>query len=209
MKISVYLTLLSLSLVFSSGAQKRQEVQYNRFTINGEDGSKQTFFAEDKRINSKSDRLYSWYASNKITLTEGGFSGKLLNGEYTRYYPNKNLAEKGIFKFGLRNGLWRSWSSEGLLTKESNWIEGIETGAFVQYNSDGKQEKKGELKNGKLHGAIQLFSGSDSTSVQYYNEGKSISEEEYINSNLFRKSGSYLGRTFGKLFNKNKEPKQK
>jgi antitoxin component YwqK of YwqJK toxin-antitoxin module len=72
----------------------------------------------------KSDRLYYWYSSNKVHYSQGGFSGKLLNGQYTEYYPNLNLKEQGIFKKGLKDGVWKSWNEDGTLHSEMKWHNG-------------------------------------------------------------------------------------
>jgi antitoxin component YwqK of YwqJK toxin-antitoxin module len=73
----------------------------------------------------KSDRFYYWYSSNKIHFSQGGFSGKLLNGVYYEYYLNKNLKEQGNFKKGLKNGTWKSWNEDGTLSPVSVWKNGV------------------------------------------------------------------------------------
>src|SRR3978361_1257752 len=50
----------------------------------------------------KSKLVYYWYSANAIHITQGGFSGKLLNGIYTEYYLDRNLKEQGRFKKGLK-----------------------------------------------------------------------------------------------------------
>jgi antitoxin component YwqK of YwqJK toxin-antitoxin module len=73
----------------------------------------------------KSDRFYYWYSSNKIHYSQGGFSGKLLNGAYNEYYLNKNLKEQGNFKKGLKKGTWKSWNEDGTLSQISVWKNGV------------------------------------------------------------------------------------
>ena len=73
----------------------------------------------------KSNRFYYWYSSNKIHFSQGGFSGKLLNGAYSEFYLNKNLKEQGNFKKGLKNGTWKSWSEDGTLSQLSVWKNGV------------------------------------------------------------------------------------
>lgn len=68
---------------------------------------------------------YFWYAANEIHSTQGGFSGKLLNGTYVEYYKNKSLETQGAFKEGLKNGIWKSWNIDGSLIQAENWKKGI------------------------------------------------------------------------------------
>lgn len=74
----------------------------------------------------KSNLLYYWYNAGLVHSTQGGYSGRLLNGLFTEYYPNRNLKEQGVFKKGLRDGLWKSWNKDGSLKQATNWQKGIE-----------------------------------------------------------------------------------
>jgi hypothetical protein len=69
--------------------------------------------------------LYYWYSSNKIHSTQGGFSGRLLNGAYTEFYLTRNLKEQGTFDKGLKNGTWKNWDEEGKLVKTTHWKKGL------------------------------------------------------------------------------------
>lgn len=69
---------------------------------------------------------YFWYNSGAIHETQGGYSGRLLNGQYTAFYLNKNLKEQGIFKKGLKDGIWKSWREDGSLLATVTWKRGKE-----------------------------------------------------------------------------------
>lgn len=75
---------------------------------------------------AKTGLSYYWYSANEIHMTQGGYSGRLLNGLYTEYYKNKNLKSQGNFRNGLKNGRWRSWNEDGTLSAETNWKTGRE-----------------------------------------------------------------------------------
>lgn len=77
-------------------------------------------------IAAKPNLQYYWYSANIIHETQGGYSGRLLDGLYTAYYPNKNLKEQGRFKKGLKDGLWKAWKEDGSLQSTSNWKKGFE-----------------------------------------------------------------------------------
>jgi hypothetical protein len=72
----------------------------------------------------KPGRFYYWYSAGAIHSTQGGFSGKLLNGQYTEYYPDRNLKEQGNFKKGVKDGLWHSWNADGTLSATVTWRRG-------------------------------------------------------------------------------------
>jgi antitoxin component YwqK of YwqJK toxin-antitoxin module len=89
-----------------------------------------TILAEINPISSnpyaKPALFYYWYQANAIHSTQGGFSGKLLNGAYNEYYPNKNLKSQGNYKKGLKTGLWKVWNKDGTLAEVIAWKKGVQ-----------------------------------------------------------------------------------
>lgn len=73
----------------------------------------------------KARLFYYWYSSNQIHSTEGGFSGRLLNGSYNEFYLSRNLKEQGAFDKGLKNGTWKEWAEDGQLIKTTRWKKGV------------------------------------------------------------------------------------
>ena len=76
-------------------------------------------------IHVKTLLTYYWYSGNAIHITQGGFSGKPLNGLYNAYYLNKNLKQQGNFKNGLKTGLWKEWKDDGMMSGRHRWNNGI------------------------------------------------------------------------------------
>ncbi len=109
----------------SAGAQKLPDFGFNKVRIAEDD---KTILAEIISVNSnpkaKPGLFYYWYTANSIHVTQGGFSGKLLNGTYTEFYLNKNLEEQGNFKKGLKNGVWKRWNEDGTLDRVTEWKNG-------------------------------------------------------------------------------------
>lgn len=68
--------------------------------------------------------FYFWYYAGGIHSTQGGYSGKLLDGTYTEYYLSKGLMQQGLFKKGLKNGTWKSWNEDGSLKEAIKWKNG-------------------------------------------------------------------------------------
>ncbi len=121
-KIFILLFLLPLLV----NAQKLPDFGFSKVRIIEPD---KTIIAEIKAVNSnphvRPDLFYYWYSTNIIHTTQGGFSGKLLNGLYTEYYLNKNLKEQGNFKKGLKDGQWKTWNEDGTLVKITAWNDGV------------------------------------------------------------------------------------
>jgi antitoxin component YwqK of YwqJK toxin-antitoxin module len=120
--------LLSFFLILSAAAnaQKLPDVGLTKVRINEAD---KTIVAEiggtDIHPSAKPNLSYYWYSANQIHSTQGGFSGTLLNGQYTEYYLNKNLKEQGAFKKGLKDDVWKSWNEDGTLKQTVNWHKGL------------------------------------------------------------------------------------
>ena len=91
--------------------------------------------------------VYYWYSANIIHATQGGYSGKLLNGKYSEYYPDKNLEEQGIYNKGLKDGVWKTWTDNGILTATYTWDNGIRSGHFVLYDEQGRVRQSGKYRN--------------------------------------------------------------
>jgi hypothetical protein len=121
-----------------------------------------------KSIKISSQKFYFWYSSNQIKSTQGGYSGKLLDGVYTCFYLNNNLKEKGIFKLGLRDKSWNSWHENGKLSEVSIWNNGFKNGKSFIYNDKGELVKILNYKNSLLN-KNQL----------YYQDGKIVEQKKY------------------------------
>lgn len=115
---------------------------------------------------------YAWFSGNKIAWTQGGYSGKLLDGPYTEFYQNKTLKTKGSFDMGLRKGEWRSWTEQGVLDSVVNYSNGVLNGYFERYNLDGSPKESGKYRKGLLDGKLERHISKDSVQVLKYDKGK-------------------------------------
>jgi hypothetical protein len=122
-------------------------------------------------VSTQSDATYFWFSGNQINTTQGGYSGKLLNGEYQDFYLNKNLKEKGFFDRGLKTGLWKNWTDNGILKDAFTFKNGIKNGSYIKYDTIGRVMQKGHYKQDLLSGK-QITMLGDSVVVLYYQHGK-------------------------------------
>lgn len=130
-----------------------------------------------KRFAPKPSRLYYWYANNRIQKTQGGYSGKILQGNYTEYWPNKNVKEQGEFYHGLKNKEWKYWNEYGFLWKRITWTEGEKNGPFETYDATGNVLTKGFFDHDRITGRWLQYGKNDSISRVHYKEGKILPEK--------------------------------
>jgi antitoxin component YwqK of YwqJK toxin-antitoxin module len=110
-------------------------------------------FVEDniEKYKAKSTKYYFWFSSSKIHQTQGGFSGRLLNGAYiSNYKSNNNIKEQGTFLHGLKHGEWKEWFSNGQLKTVYRWKKGALHGKQYEYDISGNLTGITIYRNGKM-----------------------------------------------------------
>ncbi|KAA8476140.1 MORN repeat protein [Arcticibacter tournemirensis] len=171
---TLYLSFILLCVCAKANAQSYyKELTTDRVTINKPDEIITAYTKPAKgEVTAEPEREYVWYSAGRIHNTQGGYSGKLLNGGYSSQYPGKNLKEQGEYSNGLKNGEWRSWYQNGKLKEISIWCNGVKHGRFSEFDENGNLLKSGSYRNGLLHGDVASFNGKDSSTVAYYKNGK-------------------------------------
>lgn len=147
--------ILSTLLMCSSGfGQHNNKWDRDHFqkTSYTDDGIKQVFcfYKETVRISVSNDLLYAWYDNKVIHNSQGGYSGRLLDGSYTEYYPNRQLRSKGKYKNGVKHGLWKSWHPNGMLKSITHWRKGKVFGKRRIYNTQGELVEIQRFAHGML-----------------------------------------------------------
>jgi antitoxin component YwqK of YwqJK toxin-antitoxin module len=182
-----------LFLLVYSGAFGQKMPDYGLHKIRIADTDR-TILAEIIPVNSnpepQSELTYYWYATNKVHVLQGGYSGRLLNGTYTETYLNHNPRTQGTFKKGLKDGTWKDWDERGTLIQVVNWRNGIRSGAFSFFNQDGRLKESGEYRFNELNGPVVFHEGPDSTRTVYYSNGKALNGKprSFFNKiNIFKK----------------------
>lgn len=123
------------------------------------------------KIKPKQDAFYYWYGNNSIHITEGGFSGKLLHGNYTAYYPNHNLKSQGCFDHGLKSGKWITWYPSGRIHEIIYYSHGLAHGTNEVYDAEGNIAKRIYFRNGVKHGKTTYYTEGKVDSIVCYKRG--------------------------------------
>lgn len=167
---SIFILLLTLSA--SVFAQRIPASGFDKVRIVSGDRVIQADIKPTKdALEADPEKLYYWYSANVIHTTQGGFSGRLLNGDYREYYANKNLRELGEFNNGLKEDIWKSWTENGVLTQLYTWKRGIKSGAFSIYEETGKPSQMGTYRNNQLNGKLTKIYKAGGTTVTWYKNG--------------------------------------
>ncbi len=119
-QLSYHIWLLCCTTPFLAVAQGNPhwDVKRHQRTYYGEDGTRHQFsyLAEKQEVSTHNKRSYAWYDNKIIHTTQGGYSGKLLDGPYYEFHPNRQLKTQGTYKKGLSKGKWYHWSAAGQIT---------------------------------------------------------------------------------------------
>ncbi|WP_461788819.1 toxin-antitoxin system YwqK family antitoxin [Pedobacter sp.] len=171
-----YLTLIILTTGFNASSQSylkmaNSEAYQHHLSFPDYQVSFFTLSPEVKLDKAKVGRPYYWLAGSQINITNGGYSGKVLNGMYTSFYLNKQLKEQGNFNNGLKHGEWKQWRDDGSLISRINFNAGLEHGDFYRYDEHGTLIEKGKYSHGKLSGKLRKVINGDSVVVLTYRKG--------------------------------------
>lgn len=203
------LLLLSLPKSYAQSEMNLLDQVRNRITINHENGEKEVFTVTEKSANPKTQRLYHWYQAQRVQQTQGGYAGKLLDGAYSHYSSNKQLIQQGTYKRGLAHGQWKEWRTNNRLAKVEYWRRGEREGGARHYDEKGQLSLQGKMKDGQWNGKVWTFNRADSSyRWDYYAKGVPISQSEYIQSNIFRRTGQFLTNIWGSIFHMQPNPEK-
>ncbi|AOM76530.1 toxin-antitoxin system YwqK family antitoxin [Pedobacter steynii] len=147
-----------------------KDILSHKIIVNQDDCNIVAYVKPTKGLPVETDKYYFWFSGNKIRNTLGGYSKKLLHGDYRAFYPNKNLKELGQFYKGLKTGIWKGWNESGKLKEDYTWNFGKKNGVYHKYDALGRVIETGKYNNDVLDG-IQTILVGDSTKTLYYDKG--------------------------------------
>jgi len=166
--------LLIVLLVFSNNAfgQKVPDYGINSVRIIEQDKTLQfSVTSVPAAVAAYTTTPYYWYSGNQVNVTQGSYSGKLLNGPYREFFLNKNLKTEGSFELGRKTGVWKTWNEKGMLCDIVAWKNGIKNGRYILYGADGKMIESGINKLDKPNGPVHFYPKPDSVVTVYYKKG--------------------------------------
>ena len=165
----IFILLIKLSHV----AYSQDKIKYSptrEFILDYDDSTiVANILAQTPKVKIDNNLTYYWFENNKVKSNKGGFSGRLLHGEYKVLDKNKNLIKQGHFTNGVVDGTWKTWNRQGMLREVQNWKEGVKHGQWIVYNNEGKIIKSTEYKNGKLHGEMMYYENGQQVKKNYKN----------------------------------------
>jgi hypothetical protein len=154
----VWIILSSDLFCSAQSVTEPSKIKQFNITVNYDDYTVKTqMLSHPKKIETKSELTYMWYASQKIMETKGGFDGKLIHGFYNSFYLNNQLKEQGSIRYGLKHKTWKYWYPDGRLRELITWKNGVKNGEYCIYNDVGQIMAKGNFKNDKLNGKFMTF----------------------------------------------------
>lgn len=176
----IYLIVLAPCLFFLRADAQNLKSYFNvdnyTHTVNY-DHYKAVFYVQRPELgagNIKSGRKYAWFSGNQIRWTQGGYSGRLLDGIYNEFYDTKGLKTQGTFEMGLKTGKWKNWGEDGILDSIVNYSSGNANGRFEKYDQEGILSERGSYRNGQLDGKLEKRVSADSIQVIRYKKGKVV-----------------------------------
>lgn len=189
---------LCLAVVFAGSVHAAKGQKYvkdfltHKVIVNQVDRTIVAYVKPVKQITLDTDKRYYWFSTNQINSTQGGFSGKLLNGSYQEFYASKQLKESGYVDKGLKTGLWKNWDTTGKLKDDYTWNFGKMNGVYHKYDSTGKVLEAGKYKNDLLNGKQKHYQGDTVKEVLYkkgkVRERKQLRMPAFINRIFHKKS---------------------
>jgi len=184
--IILYLVVFITGFNPVMGQKHDKDFLTHKVILNQADRTIVAYVKPSGNVNIEVDKRYYWLSSNQIRSTQGGFSGKLLNGTYEEFYLNKGLKESGKVYKGLKTGVWKRWAEQGNLIDDYNWSAGQKHGIYHKYDSLGRVKEMGKYKNNLLRGKQWLYTAEGVKQIRY-KDGKAVEHKKIKIPQFIRK----------------------
>ncbi|MEQ9187503.1 MAG: hypothetical protein RLP15_07190 [Cryomorphaceae bacterium] len=128
------------------------------------------------RKNLRDSKQYTWFKSNELHSTYGGYSGYLLHGEYKEFYLDRGLRSSGAYRRGLKTGKWLHWHANGRIERREKYRNGQLDGEVSKYDENGVLQETIAFRRGQRHGKTIRYIGEEKVGLDVYRAGILISE---------------------------------
>src|SRR5437879_9375353 len=101
-----------------------------------------SFHVTNEKITNLRSSTYYWFGQGDIRSTQGGYSGKLIDGVFEKFNRKNALIEKGEFENGLKEGTWTKWYPNGKFLSQYRWRNGQRDGDFEEFHPGGGRSEE-------------------------------------------------------------------
>lgn len=119
----------------------------DRLWLEHNDGYVELWILHDTQIKvkEKNRKYYHFVFRNRLYASQGGYTGKILDGLSTEFYFDLTMKSKGNYSLGLKDGKWKYWRQDGTIEKIENWKMG-EFLSYIQFSDNGEMSERKKLK---------------------------------------------------------------
>jgi hypothetical protein len=165
--------ILSSSPILAQFAMYDPDIQ--NFTLKGDSFYVETELittVKHRKIKPDDTRIYTWALGGQIQSNQGGYTGRLLHGDYTSINNDHTMREQGGY-----------WYPNGRMKKTVTWHRGILRGDFADFDEDGNVVRLGEYKKDKIEGRVLYYDKNAPSKMEYYHRGIMLRSQDLASVN--------------------------
>ena len=151
-KITLLLTILSLSFLQSCDTPQQTSVDYIQLEMREVNGNKVAHLNGEKYTGQSTYTLSNGVLQFKYTYQDG-----LQHGPYVTYYNNGNKQKEGIYNYGKQHGEYKEYYESGPLKYHYIWDNDKKHGDWKSYYENGGKWTLRQFENDKLNGKLYVW----------------------------------------------------
>lgn len=186
----IILILIFAQLIFQSlNAQLKKGENLHRtvYISNNDTTYVANVYLVDVSVKTNYETRYHWFKNNELHSNVGGYTGKLLDGQFKKICDDGILIEQGSYLNGIKSGVWKNWNRKGDLLSIISYKQGLKHG-FYKFYANASIIEEGNYKRNKKHSRSLVVNNDGSTEEVFYKNGIII-EASFLRK-LFKKSSN-------------------